>query len=237
MLGLGACASHIRIVRGQENPSARNHRTQCPGSNSAHRRSSRRFAHHFGQPSLGASLARSRRHHRCRRRRRAPGCGLQGGAAAGLVDDDARHAAGDPDRLQQIVWNLLSNAVKFTPKGGTVTVRLSRSDSQAEIRVTDSGAGIEARFPSAHFRAFQAGQRHDHTIPRRARSGARDRQAPRRAARGNRQCRERRRKPRIVVPGQVAARSCCVADSRAEHDSVVASRCALTSGAPRTRRR
>src|SRR5262249_37497541 len=26
--------------------------------------------------------------------------------------------AGDPDRLQQIVWNLLSNAVKFTPQGG-----------------------------------------------------------------------------------------------------------------------
>src|SRR6476660_3552223 len=26
--------------------------------------------------------------------------------------------AGDPDRLQQIIWNLLSNAIKFTPQGG-----------------------------------------------------------------------------------------------------------------------
>ncbi|HVE71592.1 MAG TPA: histidine kinase dimerization/phospho-acceptor domain-containing protein, partial [Thermoanaerobaculia bacterium] len=34
---------------------------------------------------------------------------------------------GDEGRLQQIVWNLLSNAVKFTPRGGTITVRVARS--------------------------------------------------------------------------------------------------------------
>ena len=30
--------------------------------------------------------------------------------------------AGDPNRLQQVVWNLLSNAIKFTRKGGRVQV-------------------------------------------------------------------------------------------------------------------
>jgi PAS domain S-box-containing protein len=60
-----------------------------------------------------------------------------------LLEEDARHATGDPVRLQQVVWNLLSNAVKFTDRGGAVTVRLRRKESQAEIQVTDTGRGIE----------------------------------------------------------------------------------------------
>ena len=51
---------------------------------------------------------------------------------------------GDADRLQQVVWNLLSNAVKFTPSGGRVGVSLARNDSDAVVRVTDTGQGIEA---------------------------------------------------------------------------------------------
>ncbi|HXM34993.1 MAG TPA: ATP-binding protein [Pyrinomonadaceae bacterium] len=50
--------------------------------------------------------------------------------------------AGDPDRLQQIVWNLLSNAIKFTPKGGDVYVRLEQSFSHIEITISDTGQGI-----------------------------------------------------------------------------------------------
>ena len=50
--------------------------------------------------------------------------------------------AGDPGRLQQVVWNLLSNALKFTPAGGRVDVVLRHVDGQAEITVADTGAGI-----------------------------------------------------------------------------------------------
>jgi PAS domain S-box-containing protein len=50
--------------------------------------------------------------------------------------------AGDPARVQQIIWNLMSNALKFTPSGGHVTVSLRRVGSRAEITVGDSGAGI-----------------------------------------------------------------------------------------------
>ena len=53
---------------------------------------------------------------------------------------------GDADRLQQVFWNLLANAVKFTPRGGRVKVTISRSDSQLEISVSDTGAGINPQF-------------------------------------------------------------------------------------------
>src|SRR5687767_14635798 len=53
--------------------------------------------------------------------------------------------AGDPDRLQQVVWNLLSNAVKFTPPGGEVTVRLARERAY-RITVHDTGQGLDVPF-------------------------------------------------------------------------------------------
>jgi signal transduction histidine kinase len=53
---------------------------------------------------------------------------------------------GDPSRLQQVVWNLLSNAVKFTPSGGQVEIRLESVGTQAQIRVSDTGKGIEPDF-------------------------------------------------------------------------------------------
>src|SRR5512132_3091116 len=49
---------------------------------------------------------------------------------------------GDALRLQQVVANLLSNAVKFTPSGGRVDVRLTSTESHAEIQVADTGQGI-----------------------------------------------------------------------------------------------
>lgn len=52
----------------------------------------------------------------------------------------------DRDRLQQVAWNLLSNAVKFTPRGGRVRVALERHDTDIELVVEDTGAGIPADF-------------------------------------------------------------------------------------------
>jgi PAS domain S-box-containing protein len=62
---------------------------------------------------------------------------------------------GDPVRVQQIVWNLLANAVKFTPHGGIIEVRLENSDSQAEIRISDSGDGISPEFLPFVFDRFR----------------------------------------------------------------------------------
>ena len=65
-----------------------------------------------------------------------------------MLDPQAGPIAGDPNRLQQIVWNLLSNAVKFTPRGGKVQVLLQRINSHIEITVADTGQGIRPEFLS-----------------------------------------------------------------------------------------
>ena len=61
---------------------------------------------------------------------------------------------GDTLRLQQVVANLLSNAIKFTPSGGRVEVRLTPTDSWAEIQVADTGQGIAAEFLPHLFERF-----------------------------------------------------------------------------------
>ncbi len=54
--------------------------------------------------------------------------------------------SGDPRRVQQVLRNLLANALRFTPAGGTITLRASRTDGDVTIAVTDDGAGIDPAF-------------------------------------------------------------------------------------------
>jgi PAS domain S-box-containing protein len=68
---------------------------------------------------------------------------------------DPGMVAGDPARLQQVVWNLLSNAIKFTPRGGLVTIDLGRSDANVAVTVRDNGAGIKPEFITHVFERFR----------------------------------------------------------------------------------
>jgi PAS domain S-box-containing protein len=63
--------------------------------------------------------------------------------------------AGDPERLQQVIWNLLSNAVKFTPTSGRVEARLERIDPHICITVSDTGKGISPAFLPYVFDRFR----------------------------------------------------------------------------------
>ncbi|MDZ8184060.1 MAG: PAS domain S-box protein [Nostoc sp. ChiSLP02] len=63
-----------------------------------------------------------------------------------FLGNDVGKVLGDGDRLQQVMWNLLSNAVKFTPSGGRVEVHLEQVNSDAQIKVTDTGKGISPEF-------------------------------------------------------------------------------------------
>jgi CheY-like chemotaxis protein len=72
-----------------------------------------------------------------------------------VVDPRSGPVAGDPERLQQLVWNLVSNAVKFTPRDGQVQVRVERANSRINIVVSDTGVGIAPEFLPHVFERFR----------------------------------------------------------------------------------
>ena len=72
-----------------------------------------------------------------------------------LVPVPSLKVNGDPRRLEQVFFNLLTNAVKFTPRGGRITIRVAEGDGMAEVRVTDTGAGIDAEFLPHVFDRFR----------------------------------------------------------------------------------
>jgi len=51
----------------------------------------------------------------------------------------------DPDRLSQVFVNLIDNALRHTPGGGRIRVELDARDSDAVLRVRDTGEGIPYR--------------------------------------------------------------------------------------------
>jgi signal transduction histidine kinase/CheY-like chemotaxis protein len=69
------------------------------------------------------------------------------------------YVEGDPARLQQVFWNLVKNSVKFTPEGGRIIIEtLNPSPEEIEIRITDTGIGIEQEKIDKIFNAFEQGQ-------------------------------------------------------------------------------
>ena len=52
------------------------------------------------------------------------------------------HVAFDSARILQVLVNLLSNAIKFTPRGGTVRVRVECVGPELRFAVRDTGVGI-----------------------------------------------------------------------------------------------
>ena len=79
-------------------------------------------------------------------------------AGVAIVSDLAESAPlyGDPGRLGQAIRNLLTNAVNYTPSGGTVTVSVSTSGDEVEVRVTDTGPGIpEDQIPQVFERFYR----------------------------------------------------------------------------------
>jgi len=83
------------------------------------------------------------------------------------IDGESGRITGDANRIQQVIWNLLSNAIKFTPKGGLVTLSVTREAQDVVIQVKDTGQGISQDFLPRVFERFKQAD----DSPTRARGG------------------------------------------------------------------
>ncbi len=52
---------------------------------------------------------------------------------------------GDRGSVIEIVEILLENAIKYSPKNSTITIKVEHTDRTIQIKISDSGIGIEAR--------------------------------------------------------------------------------------------
>ncbi|MGB5257724.1 MAG: HAMP domain-containing sensor histidine kinase, partial [Woeseiaceae bacterium] len=73
------------------------------------------------------------------------------------VDDIIVNA--DQDKIRTVLDNLLSNAIKFTPRGGLITIRASRTPASFIIELGDTGPGIPEDESPRIFEAFFQGRR------------------------------------------------------------------------------
>ena len=71
----------------------------------------------------------------------------------------------DPDRLAQVLDNLVSNALRYTPENGRIQLTAQQTPTGIQLRVQDSGPGMNAADLAHVFDRFYRGdksrQRHD----------------------------------------------------------------------------
>jgi PAS domain S-box-containing protein len=72
-------------------------------------------------------------------------------------------AAGDPDKVRQVLANLLDNAVKYSPDGGDVELRIEAQEGRMRFSVRDRGLGVP---PAEQARIFEKFYRLDPQLTR-----------------------------------------------------------------------
>ncbi len=65
----------------------------------------------------------------------------------------------DQDKLRTVIDNLLSNAIKFTPRGGLITIRASKTQRSFVLEFGDTGPGIPEDESPRIFEAYFQGRR------------------------------------------------------------------------------
>jgi len=70
------------------------------------------------------------------------------------VPPDLPRAAGDPDRVGQVLINFISNAIKYSPEGGDVELSAAVEGSAVRVGIRDHGIGIAPEDQSRLFTKF-----------------------------------------------------------------------------------
>jgi len=65
----------------------------------------------------------------------------------------------DATRIDQVISTLLTNALKYTPAEGLVDVRVRRDGTHAQLRIHDTGIGLEPELLPRVFELFVQGER------------------------------------------------------------------------------
>jgi len=73
------------------------------------------------------------------------------------IDAEPVEMAGQEDALHILVGNLVDNALRYTPRGGSVHVRVVREGNDARVDVADSGPGIAEEERERVFDRFYRG--------------------------------------------------------------------------------
>lgn len=68
--------------------------------------------------------------------------------------EETARVQADPAILRQIVINLLDNAIKYSPRAGTISVRVATAGATVAIEVQDCGPGIPAEHRTRVFDRF-----------------------------------------------------------------------------------
>ena len=73
--------------------------------------------------------------------------------------DNLPNITADPRAIQQIMMNLIANAIKFSKRGDTVTVLIERNRRKIDVKVIDTGLGMDQetldKLGSSFFQAEQ----------------------------------------------------------------------------------
>ena len=91
-----------------------------------------------------------------------PGADRKGVELTVNLPDEPIRQMHDPQRLGQVLSNLIGNAIKFTPPGGKVEVTLEQTSEGAEVRVVDTGVGIDPEeLPMVFDRFYRGAKAHE----------------------------------------------------------------------------
>ncbi|OFZ19696.1 MAG: hypothetical protein A2X94_16710 [Bdellovibrionales bacterium GWB1_55_8] len=82
--------------------------------------------------------------------------GVELGCEVVLLEGKPIIAPVDPTKIAWAVSNLLTNGLRHTPRGGAVGMKVQVVDGKAEVRVRDTGPGIDRKRQSQIFEKFNS---------------------------------------------------------------------------------